>query len=77
MAALVVAEHSNAALNEATHKAVSAAAALGGPVHVLVAGQNAGAAAAAAGGIAGVSKFSMPMARNMPINSPSPFPRSW
>jgi electron transfer flavoprotein alpha subunit len=42
MVALVVAEHSNSALNEATHKAVSAASALGGPVHVLVAGQNAG-----------------------------------
>ncbi|MCA3653631.1 MAG: electron transfer flavoprotein subunit alpha/FixB family protein, partial [Methylobacterium sp.] len=56
MAALVVAEHSNAALNEATLKAVSAASALGGPVHVLVAGQNAGTAASAAAGIAGVAK---------------------
>lgn len=56
MAALVVAEHTHSALNEATHKAVSAAVALGGPVHVLVAGQNAGAAAAAAGQIAGVAK---------------------
>ena len=56
MAALVIAEHSNAALNEATHKAVSAASALGGPVHVLVAGQNAGTAASAAAGIAGVAK---------------------
>ncbi|PPD15659.1 MAG: electron transfer flavoprotein subunit alpha [Methylobacterium sp.] len=56
MAALVVAEHTHSALNEATHKAVSAASALGGPVHVLVAGQNAGAAAAAAGQIAGVAK---------------------
>ncbi|MBN8534428.1 MAG: FAD-binding protein [Rhizobiales bacterium] len=56
MTALVVAEHSNAALNEATQKAVSAAASLGGPVHVLVAGQNAAAAAKAASSIAGVAK---------------------
>lgn len=56
MTALVIAEHSNATLNEATHKAVSAATALGGPVHVLVAGANSGAVAKAAAGIAGVAK---------------------
>jgi electron transfer flavoprotein alpha subunit len=56
MAALVIAEHSNTALNEATLKAVNAAAALGGPVHVLVAGQNSEAAAKSASGITGVAK---------------------
>ncbi len=56
MAALVIAEHSNAALNEATAKAVTAALALGGPVHVLVAGKDAAAAAKAAAGLAGVDK---------------------
>ena len=56
MTTLVLAEHSNSALNEATSKAVAAASALGGAVHVLVAGQNAGAAAAEAAKLAGVTK---------------------
>ena len=56
MAVLVLAEHSNTALNEATAKAVTAAAALGGEVHVLVAGSGAKAAAEAAAKLAGVSK---------------------
>ncbi|RZI99098.1 MAG: electron transfer flavoprotein subunit alpha/FixB family protein, partial [Rubrivivax sp.] len=56
MAALVIAEHDNASIKGATLNTVAAAAALGGDVHVLVAGQNAGAAAAAAAQIAGVAK---------------------
>ncbi len=56
MAILVLAEHSNAALNEATAKAVTAAAAMGGDVHVLVAGNGAKPAAEAAAKLAGVSK---------------------
>ncbi len=56
MAALVIAEHDNASLKGATLNTVTAAAACGGEVHVLVAGHNAGAAAAAAAQIAGVSK---------------------
>ena len=56
MAVLVVAEHDNASLNEATLKAVTAARALGGDVDVLVAGDNAGAVADAAAKIAGVRK---------------------
>jgi electron transfer flavoprotein alpha subunit len=56
MAILVLAEHSNAALNEATAKAVTAAAAMGGDVHVLVAGNGARPAAEAAATLAGVSK---------------------
>ena len=56
MAILVLAEHTNTALNEATSKAVSAATAMGGDVHVLVAGSGAKAAADAAATIAGVSK---------------------
>ncbi len=56
MAVLVFAEHSNAALNEATAKTVSAAVAFGGDVDVLVAGSNAGPAAAAAAKLAGVRK---------------------
>ena len=56
MTALVIAEHDNASLKGATLNTVTAAAACGGDVHVLVAGHNAGAAAAAAAQIAGVSK---------------------
>jgi len=56
MTALVIAEHDNAAIKGATLNTVTAAAQCGGEVHVLVAGHNAGAAAAAAAQIAGVSK---------------------
>ena len=56
MAVLVYAKHDNSTLNDATAKAVTAAAGLGGEIHVLVAGEDAGAAAAAAAGLAGVAK---------------------
>jgi electron transfer flavoprotein alpha subunit len=56
MVALVIAEHDNASLKASTLHTVTAAAQCGGDVHVLVAGANAGAAAAAAAQIAGVSK---------------------
>lgn len=54
MATLVVAEHNNASLNDATSKTVSAAKALGGDIDILVAGQGASAAADAATKIDGV-----------------------
>ena len=56
MASLVLAEHDNSALKDATHKTVSAAAQISTPVHVLVAGENCGAVADAAARIAGVEK---------------------
>src|SRR3974390_1523847 len=56
MTTLLIAEHDNASLKDATNKALTAAAALGGDVHVLVAGQNARAAADAASKLAGVKK---------------------
>ena len=56
MTALVIAEHDNQSIKPATLNTVTAAAACGGDVHVLVAGQNAGAAAQAAAQIAGVAK---------------------
>ena len=56
MTTLVIAEHDNASLKGATHHVVTAAAAIGGDVHVLVAGSNAGAAAQAAAKISGVAK---------------------
>ncbi len=56
MAVLVLAEHDNSALNDATAKTVTAAAAFGGDVDILVAGQGAEAVAAEAAKIAGVRK---------------------
>ena len=56
MTTLLVAEHSNSALNEATAKALTAAAALGGDVHILVAGKDCSAAAEAAAKLSGVTK---------------------
>ena len=56
MTALVIAEHDNQSVKGATLNTVTAAAACGGEVHVLVAGHNAGAAAQAAAQIAGVAK---------------------
>ncbi|MGB6230117.1 MAG: FAD-binding protein [Litorimonas sp.] len=54
MATLVVAEHNNASLADATSKTVSAAKMLGGDVDVLIAGKDASAAADAAKAIDGV-----------------------
>ena len=56
MSVLVIAEHDNASIKGATLNTVTAGAACGGDVHVLVAGHNAGAAAQAAAQIAGVAK---------------------
>jgi electron transfer flavoprotein alpha subunit len=53
---LILAEHDNASVKSATLHAVAAAAKLGGDVHVLVAGHEAGGAAAEAAKIAGVAK---------------------
>ncbi len=56
MATLVIAEHDNASLKGATLNTVAAALKIGGEVHVLVAGFDAGASAQAAAAIAGVGK---------------------
>jgi len=56
MASLVIAEHNHASILGATLPTVTAAAQCAGEVHILVAGHNAGPAAAAAAHIAGVSK---------------------
>ena len=54
MSVLVIAEHDNATLNDATRAAVTAAAKIGGDIHVLVAGKGAKAVADAAAKLAGV-----------------------
>ncbi|HXQ53636.1 MAG TPA: FAD-binding protein [Stellaceae bacterium] len=56
MPVLVVAEHDNASLKSATLNAVAAAAAIGGEVHLLVAGSQCRAAAEAGAKVAGVAK---------------------
>jgi len=56
MAVLVIAEHDNAALNDATRAVVTAAKGLGGDVHVLVAGSGAQSVAEAATQLDGVAK---------------------
>jgi electron transfer flavoprotein alpha subunit len=56
MTTLLLAEHDNKTLKDATHKALTAANALGQPVHVLVAGKGCRAVAEAAAKLDGVSK---------------------
>ncbi|MEX0628285.1 MAG: electron transfer flavoprotein subunit alpha/FixB family protein, partial [Cucumibacter sp.] len=48
MPALLIAEHDNATLDLQTARAVTAALAIAGEVHVLIAGHGCGAVAAAA-----------------------------
>jgi electron transfer flavoprotein alpha subunit len=56
MTTLLVAEHDNKSLKDATHKALTAALALAAPVHVLVAGADCRAVAEAAAALAGIEK---------------------
>src|SRR5262249_39601496 len=56
MATLLLAEHDNKTLKDATNKALTAAKQLGGDVHVLVAGQGCRPVAEAAAKLAGVAK---------------------
>jgi electron transfer flavoprotein alpha subunit len=56
MPTLLLAEHDNASLKDATNKALTAAKALGADVHILVAGHNCKAVAEAAAKLDGVIK---------------------
>ena len=56
MATLLLADHDNATLKDATAKALTAAKQLGGPVHILVAGPGSRPAAEAAATLEGVEK---------------------
>ena len=56
MTTLLVAEHDNKALKDATNKALTAASALGGDVHILVAGQDCRGVAESAAKLRGVTK---------------------
>ena len=57
MTTLLLAEHDNKTLKDATNKALTAAKEIGQPVHVLVAGKGARAIAYAAAKLEGVSKI--------------------
>jgi electron transfer flavoprotein alpha subunit len=56
MPTLLLAEHDNATLKDATNKALTAAKQVGGEVHILVAGQNCKSVAEAAAKLDGVGK---------------------
>ena len=56
MTTLLLAEHDNKSLKDATNKALTAIKAIGGDVHVLVAGHNCRGAAEAAAKLDGVAK---------------------
>ncbi len=56
MATLLLAEHDNKTLKDATHKALTAAKAIGGDIHVLVAGKDCQAVADSAAKLDGVAK---------------------
>jgi electron transfer flavoprotein alpha subunit len=56
MTTLLIADHTNASLKDATPKALEAARAMGAPVHILVAGSNCRPAAEAAARLEGVEK---------------------
>jgi electron transfer flavoprotein alpha subunit len=56
MPTLLLAEHDNATLKDATNKALTAARQIGGEVHILVAGQSCKPAADAAAKVEGVGK---------------------
>jgi electron transfer flavoprotein alpha subunit len=56
MTTLLLAEHDNKSLKDSTNKALTAAKALGGDVHILVAGKDAKAVADAAAKLDGVKK---------------------
>ncbi len=56
MPTLLVAEHDNKTLKDATAKALTAAKSIGTPIHVLVAGKDCGPAADAAAKLDGIAK---------------------
>ncbi|MEM6464110.1 MAG: electron transfer flavoprotein subunit alpha/FixB family protein [Pseudomonadota bacterium] len=72
MAILLLAEHDNASLSDQTGKALSAAAQIGGDVHILVAGKGAQGAADAAAKLDGVSKVLLAESDEFEVNLAEP-----
>src|SRR5262249_17821407 len=65
MSVLLVAEHDNKTLNGATAKALTAAKALGSPVHILVAGSGCEAVAQKAAQLSGAEKVLLANAEHL------------
>ena len=73
MSVLILAEHDGSALKPATLNAVTAAAEIGGDLHILVAGQGCGPVAEAAAKVAGIARvlvaddaaYAHPLAENL------------
>ncbi|TAU92791.1 electron transfer flavoprotein subunit alpha/FixB family protein [Rhizobium ruizarguesonis] len=72
MAILLLADHDNAGLSDQTAKALTAAAKIGGDVHVLVAGKGAKPAAEQAAKLAGVSKVLLAESNELANNLAEP-----
>ncbi|NEJ22863.1 electron transfer flavoprotein subunit alpha/FixB family protein [Rhizobium leguminosarum] len=72
MTILLIADHDSASISDQTTKALTAARKIGGEIHVLVAGQNAGSAAAAAASLAGVTKVLVAEAQHLANNLAEP-----
>lgn len=70
MTCLVIAEHDNVSINPVTRNAVTAAAKIGGEIHLLVAGSNCAAVADVAAKISGVSKVLLVDAAHYADQSP-------
>ena len=70
MNCLIIAEHDNSTLKPATRNAVTAAAQIGGEIHLLVAGSNCAAVAATAAQIEGVAKVLLSDAAHNADQSP-------
>lgn len=70
MTCLVIAEHDNVSINPVTRNAVTAAAKIGGEIHLLVAGSNCAALADAAAKTCGVSKVLLVDAAHYADQSP-------
>ena len=72
MAILLLADHDNQSLSDQTAKTLTAAAKIGGDVHILVAGKGAKAAADAAAKLAGVSKVLLAESEELANNLAEP-----
>lgn len=70
MTCLVIAEHDNVSINPVTRNAVTAAAKIGGEIHLLVAGSKCAAVADVAAKISGVSKVLLVDAAHYADQSP-------
>ncbi len=72
MTTLLLAEHDNQTLSDQTAKALTAASQIGGDVHILVAGKDAGGVAEQAAKLDGVAKVLLAEADELAVNLAEP-----